>query len=81
MTDPKNLHYDPSVISEEEFRKERQRLIALIRKKNAVELPAAEEMSKLPWSWEQAREQVKALRQDRLEEEARMRDRERGNKT
>lgn len=80
MTDPKNLHYDPSVISEEEFRKQQRRLDALIRRKNAIAIPAAEAMSKLPWSSEQAREQVKELRRDRLAAEARRWDRERGNK-
>lgn len=80
MAGSKNLPYDPSVISAEEYEKGRQRLDALMDARNAVELPAAERMSKRPWSSEQAREQVEMLRANRLAEEARLRDRERGNK-
>lgn len=80
MADPKHLPYDPSVISKEEYEKYRQRFEAMLDAKNAAALPAAERMSKRPWSSEQAREQVEMMRANRLAEEAKLRDRERGNR-
>lgn len=78
MENSKHIPYNPSVISPEEYEKERQRLRDLIQKRSEGASQGVAEMLKHPYSLEQMIEQEKRMdEQVRKDAEARRRTSER----